>query len=101
MTYRILFSPSARRQLEAIYDYVAEASTADTAERFTDAILDHIAKLSDFPRRGTPRDDLAPGLRTLSFRRRITIAFAVESDLVSVIGIFYGGQNFETLLRDD
>jgi toxin ParE1/3/4 len=100
MAYRILFSPGARRQLEAIDDYIAEASTADTARRFTDAILDYIATLSDFPHRGAPRDDLASGLRTLSFRKRVTIAFAVEPEAVLIIGIFYGGQDFETLLHD-
>lgn len=29
------------------------------------------------------------------------IAFAVDADLVSIIGIFYGGQDYETALQSD
>jgi plasmid stabilization system protein ParE len=69
--------------------------------RFTDAILDLLEELRDFPNRGTMRDDLLPGLRTVGFRRRVTIAFVVEPTQVLVVGIFYGGQDFEAMLRDD
>jgi toxin ParE1/3/4 len=101
MAYRVLLSPRVRDQLEAIHDYIAEAAGPATAERFTDALLDRIEALSELPMRGVPRDDLAPGLRTLSFRGRVTIAFGVDGDLVLVSGVFYGGQDFETLLRED
>jgi toxin ParE1/3/4 len=35
--------------------------------------------LTDFPERGTMRDDLWPGLRTVGFERRATIAFTAWS----------------------
>ena len=73
----------------------------DIASRFVDGIIDHIAILKEFPKRGTPRDDLRPGLRTLAWRRRVTIAFMVEERDVVVFGIFYGGRDFESLLRED
>jgi toxin ParE1/3/4 len=76
------------------------AADAETASRFTDGIIDHIAKLSAFPKRGTPRDDLRPGLRTISWRR-VTIAFVVEARDVVVTGVFYGGRDFEALIRED
>jgi toxin ParE1/3/4 len=44
---------------------------------------------------------LLPGLRTIGFRRCVTIAFAVEADAVMIIGIFYGGQDFEAALQLD
>jgi len=40
-------------------------------------------------------------LRTLGFRRRVTTAYVIEPDQILVVGIFYGGQDFETLLRDE
>ena len=58
-------------------------------------------KLEIFPHRGTRRDDLRPGLRTIGIRRRVMIAFAVEADAVTIIGIFYGGQDFEAALQID
>lgn len=101
MSHAIIVTPEARDQLNNIYDHIAAAASDDIALRFTDGILDYIAKLTDFPKRGTMRDDLRPGLRTLSWRRRVTIAFAVEKHAVVVIGIFYAGRDYEALLRED
>ena len=44
---------------------------------------------------GTVRDDLRPGLRTIGFRRRVVIAFAVHEEVVEVHGVYYGGQDYE------
>jgi len=99
--YAIVLTPEARDHLDAIYDYIAAAASPDVAQRFTDGILDHIDKLTDYPRRGTMRDDLRPGLRTIAWRRRVTIAFAVHETSVVVVGIFYGGRDFETLLNEN
>ena len=41
-----------------------------------------------------------PDLRTIGMDRRLTIAFRVLPDRVLIEGIFYGGQDFETRLRD-
>lgn len=101
MGHSIILTPEARDHLDAIYDYIAAAASPDIAQRFTDGILDHIGKLTDFPRRGTMRDDLRPGLRTTAWRRRVTIAFAVEDTAVVIVGIFYGGRDFESLLSED
>jgi plasmid stabilization system protein ParE len=101
MAYRIVFTPEARDELDQLYAYIAAAADVDIASRFVDGIIDHIATLKEFPKRGTPRDDLRPGLRTLAWRRRVTIAFMVEERDVVVFGIFYGGRDFESLLRED
>ncbi len=34
------------------------------------------------------------------FEKRVTIAFDVADDLVTVLGIFYGGQNFAAMLEE-
>jgi toxin ParE1/3/4 len=101
MACRIVFTPEARDELNRLYAYIAMAADTDIASRFVDSIIDHIATLKEFPKRGTPRDDLRPGLRTLAWRRRVTIAFMVEERDVVVIGIFYGGRDFESLLKED
>ena len=50
-----------------------------------------------FPERGAQRDDLLPRLRPVGYRRRVTIAFRVDaaSATVTILGVFYGGQDFE------
>ena len=101
MSRKIVVSAEASKQLGDLYDYIAAAASPPTALRFTDAILDQLEKLRDFPNVGSSREDILPGLRTIGYRRRVTIAFVVEPTEVLVVGIFYGGQDFEAVLRDD
>ena len=56
---------------------------------------------STFPKRGTMRDDVRPGLRITNYRKRAVIAFYVDAERVSIVGVFYGGQDYETILQDD
>lgn len=57
--------------------------------------------LRTFPHRGTVRDAVRSGLRITNYKKRAVIAFDVDAELVSIIGIFYGGQDYETILHDD
>jgi toxin ParE1/3/4 len=34
-------------------------------------------------------------------KKRAVIAFDVDAEQVSIIGVFYGGQDYETILQDD
>ncbi|MFZ1988829.1 MAG: type II toxin-antitoxin system RelE/ParE family toxin [Alphaproteobacteria bacterium] len=98
-SYRVVFSPEAEAQLTQLYRYIADEASPEIALGFTSAIIDHCESLDQMPHRGVARGDLRPGLRTLSFRGRVLIAYAVGKDTVTILGIFYGGQDFETLLR--
>ena len=53
------------------------------------------------PHRGNMRDDLRPGLRITNYKKRTVIAFDVDAGQVSTIGMFHGGQDYETILQDD
>lgn len=99
--YRVIFSPEAEEQLVTLYHYIADAASPDIAARFTDAIVTHCEGLRTFPHRGSQRDDIRPGLRVTNYRKRVVIAFAVDAELISIIGVFYGGQDYEAMLKDD
>ena len=101
MKYRVVFSPEALEQLAELYRYIAEAASPDVAARYTDAIVSYCESLRTFPLRGTQRDDVRPGLRVTNYKKRAVIAFDVDTEVVSIIGVFYGGQDYETVLRDD
>lgn len=98
---RIVYAPEAEAHLTRLYRYIAVEASPVIARDFTDAIVDQCESLNHFPNRGTPRDDLRPGLRTIAFRRRVVIAYAVATDAVTIIGIFYGGQNYEAVLEGE
>lgn len=101
MNHRVVFSPEAQEQLAELYRYIAEAASPDTAARYTEAIVSYCESLRMFPLRGTQRDDVRTGLRITNYKKRTVIAFDVDAEVVSIIGIFYGGQDYETVLRDD
>jgi toxin ParE1/3/4 len=71
------------------------------AERYVNAIITYCETLKTYPLRGTPRDDLRPGLRITNYKGRTLIAFDVNAQQVSIIGLFYGGQDYETTLQID
>lgn len=99
MTLRVVFAPRAEHQLDTLYTYIAAAAGEERAEAFVGRIVTHCHGFGDLPQRGRRRDDIAPGLRIVGFRRRVTIAFLVEPDAVVIVGIFYGGQDHESVLR--
>ena len=101
MSYAVVFSPEAEEQLAEQYRCIAAAASPDVAVRYTEAIVTYCESLRTFPLRGTMRDDVRPGLRITNYRKRAVIAFDVTGDLVSIIGVFCGGQDYETILRDD
>lgn len=99
--YTVVFTPEADEQLLALYRYIATAASPEIAERYTNAIVTHCDDLRTFPNRGTCRDDVRPGLRITNYKKRAVIAFAVNADRVSIIGIYYGGQDYEAALHFD
>ncbi len=101
MPNRIVFSPEADAQLVGIYRFIAREASGVIAERFTASIVDYCEGFGTFPERGARRGDLLSGLRTVGFRRSVTIAFTVDEDTVTIVGFFYGGQDFEAALKSD
>jgi toxin ParE1/3/4 len=100
MIYRVIYTPEAEAQLLALYFYIAGAASPEIASKYTDDIVSHCENLATFPLRGTVQDEVRPGLRTVGYKKRVTIAFDVTDDVVTIYGIFYGGRDFEAALRD-
>ena len=101
MIYTVVFTPEAEEQLAALYRYIeAEASPA-IALRYTSAIVAHCEGFRELPRRAVRRDDIRTGIHITNYKGRAVIAFTVDADRVSIIGVFYGGRDYETLLQAD
>lgn len=101
MSHRVVFSPEAQEQLVDLYRFIAKAAAPGVAARYTSAVVDYCESLRVFPGRGTRRDDVRPGLRITHYRKRTVIAFAVEGDVVTIVGVFYGGRDYESRLADE
>ena len=101
MTSTVIFTPEADEQLVALYRVIAAAASPSIAADYTGAIVTYCEGLMTFPLRGIRRDDIRPGLRIISFRRRTVVAYAVMADTISIIGVFHGGQDYEMALQPE
>jgi plasmid stabilization system protein ParE len=96
----VVFTPEVEHQLVELYRYVAAAGSAEVAARYTEEIVAYCEELAAFPHRGSVRDDIRPGLRTIGFKRRVVIAFALLGQTLVIIGVYYGGRDYEAALRN-
>ncbi|RAI38288.1 type II toxin-antitoxin system RelE/ParE family toxin [Rhodoplanes roseus] len=95
MPARVLFSGAARNDLNDIFDWIAAHAGPDRAIAYVRRIERQCLDLQSFPERGTRRDDVRPGLRTIGFERRVTIAFTVRDGAVVVLRILYAGRSLD------
>lgn len=95
MKRRLVFAPEAQADLRRLSAYIAKNSGAARAAAFVGRIETYCFGLTGFPERGTMRGDLWPGLRTVGFARRATIAFTVRPDAVRIVRVLYGGRDLE------
>ena len=64
MSYKVLLTHSAERDLEAIYSFIAENDTQDNANYVLDKLMQVAETLAAFPERGSyPKELLALGIR--------------------------------------
>ncbi|WP_117193227.1 type II toxin-antitoxin system RelE/ParE family toxin [Rhizobium terrae] len=93
MNYRIRLHELAEMELDAIYDAISAAAGPVTAGDYVGGIYDLVEGLLPFPERGTVRQGAVPKLRIIGYRRSASIAFAIEDDLVIILGVFRRGRN--------
>ncbi len=73
MAVEVRFRKRAQIDLLDLYDHIHERSGPTRASASVDRIEKACRSLSEFPERGTRRDDLRPGLRVIGFERRVAI----------------------------
>lgn len=83
MIYRLHLLPEAEDDIVHLYRYIAYYSSPRTAQQYIRRIRLFLDGLSHFPKRGTVRDEIEPGLRIVGFERRASIAFKVQDDGLS------------------
>lgn len=91
----VIFSPEARADLFNLYETLSIPAGRSIAFAYVEKLEAFCLKLDLASERGRARDDLRPGLRITGFRRRVTVAFSVDEDQVTILRLFYGGQDWE------
>lgn len=96
MARKVTYANVARDDFAAIYDWVNERAGKAAAARYVGRLQDFCENLDIASERGTLRPDILPGLRTLGFERRVTIAFVVDDDTVRILRLFAAGKDWES-----
>ena len=99
--YAVVWRPQARDDLLALYEWIAEQADPATAFEYTSKIEAHATKLANFPERGIPRDDLAPGVRTTPYRRRTVIAYRALNEEVEILAIAHAGRDLGRVFEEE
>lgn len=101
MTFRVLLTDAAARDLEDIYDYLAEHDSPASANHVLDQIERVIQSLSEFPHRGNyPRELLLLGIRDYreTFFKPYRIIYRVIDEAVYIYLIADGRRDMQSLL---
>jgi toxin ParE1/3/4 len=99
--HKVVLAPEALDDLRSIYDHVADDAGTGIADGYQLRIRAACLGLADFPGRGTPRDALAQGLRSIAFERRATIYYRVTGRTVEIVRIFHAGRDVERAFEAD
>jgi toxin ParE1/3/4 len=91
----IIFAPEARADLLAVYEWISAKASPDVAMSYIERIEAYCNGFDLASERGHARDDIRTGLRVIGFEGRVTIAFMVSDLTVTILRLFYGGQNWE------
>lgn len=91
----IIFAPEARADLLAVYEWISVKASPDAALAYIERIETYCNGFDLASERGHARDDIRTGLRVIGFEGRVTIAFMVSDLTVTILRLFYGGQNWE------
>lgn len=94
----VVLSPEAIDDLNRLYDWIASVAGSTVALRYIERIETFCMRLEFASERGSLREDIRPGLRAVGFERRLTVAFSVGAETVTIYRLFYGGQNWEGVL---
>ncbi len=98
MSHKVVFSPEAQDDLSQLYDFIADQASPSRALAYVERIEAYCLGFAEFPQRGARRDDLRPGLRTIGFERRATVAFHLDPGLVTIDRVLYGGRDIDAAL---
>lgn len=101
MRFEVLLTGHAERDLEALYDYIAEHDTPGNAAHVLDRIEKTLQSLSTFPERGShPKELLALGIRDYrqTFFKPYRLNYRIVERRVYVYLIVDGRRDLQALL---
>ncbi len=92
---RYRLSPEARSDLDSIWDYIAD-DNIPAADGLLHKVHEKLRLLAEAPGVGRPRDELAPGLRSLPVGNYL-LFYRVIREGIEVVRVLHGARNLPPL----
>jgi toxin ParE1/3/4 len=99
LKWEVFFGLRADADLISLYNSVAARSGRRQASRYVDRLRTFCLSLNTFPERGHQHDRIRPGVRVVGFERRVSIAFRMKLESVTIPRVLYGGRDLPKSLR--
>ncbi|MFH0782334.1 MAG: type II toxin-antitoxin system RelE/ParE family toxin [Pseudomonadota bacterium] len=99
--YNVYLLPDAIKDLESIYEYIAEQSGfPERAWAYIERLRRKCQDLEMTPQRSQQRSDITENLRIYPLDKKAVAAFIVDNDkqMVNILNIFYGGRDYEAIM---
>lgn len=100
MSHKIRFTEPAKHDLEVIYLYIAEDTVA-AADKHRDQLIKRCMGLVDHPRIGTLRDDIRPGLRSVTEGDYVIFYRILNETDLPIMRVVHGKRDFTKLTFTD
>lgn len=93
MSFKILFTETAFKDLEEIFDFIA-LDNLDEAEKFLEKLKETTGKLADFPQAGKDAKEKFPQLKNLRYivYKNYLIYYTVQADSVIIERFIHGAR---------
>ncbi|HEY9627387.1 MAG TPA: type II toxin-antitoxin system RelE/ParE family toxin [Coleofasciculaceae cyanobacterium] len=99
MTPQFRLTQPAVRDIEAIADYIASQSGLEQGDRWLAKLEAKFVKIAQFPKLGRQRDEILPGLRSLSVESYL-VFYTVSQSGVDILRVISGYRNLRDLFTD-
>jgi len=100
MTPQFRITEPAIQDIEEIADYIAKQSGLEQSERFLSKLDVKFAKISQFPSLGRRRDEILPGLRSLTIDNYLILYMPIEED-VEIFRVISGYGDISALFAEE
>ncbi len=101
MSHEVLLTEGAEGDLEALYDYLAEFDSQESADRVLDRLMAVVESLAEQPERGAhPRELVSLGIREYRqvFFKPYRVIYRMMGERVIIYLIADGRRDMQTLL---
>lgn len=93
------YAEAAREDLDEIEAFLESEASATVAEKVVDGIVSRCEDLPDMPKASKDRNEIAPGLRSVTAGSYV-IYFKILEDKVYVVRVLHGSRDTSALKRE-